>query len=152
MRLPQITIFAVLILGQWSYGEATGEREFKADGSGIVSLATAPDYVAELAEHIGRTEMKRWLLSEEKNVRWLVVSLRIIEDDLIQIELSDGNGAEKILFDRNHDGEWSIIRRSPLGDWKPSEEREGDRLTKLEFPTNKKQNKSEMATPRKPSD
>lgn len=99
----------------------------------------APPHVADLIEQIKRADMRNWLLSEEKGSRWLVSKVTVIDPDLILVRVSDGNGAEDLLFDRNYEKHWTIIRRAPLGDSKPPDQRRGDRLTALRFPEPKAQ-------------
>ena len=107
---------------------------FKPDQQGIVALDGAPVYIVELIDKIKSTDMKSWLLSEEKGSKWLVSRVTIIDTDLVLIRLSDGNGAEDVLFDRDYEKHWTIIRRAPVGDWKPKDQRSGDRLSVLRFP------------------
>lgn len=73
------------------------------------------------------------MLSEEKGSKWLVEKATVVTDDLILITLSDGNGQEDVLFDRDSEKRWSIIRRSPMGDWKQKDQRKGDRLSTYPF-------------------
>ena len=61
--------------------------------------------------------------------------VNILEDSLVMINLEEGHASENVVFDLNEAGGWTIIRRSPKGDWKPKEQRKGDRLTRIPFPT-----------------
>jgi len=134
MKTLHTSIITVLAIGLQVVGAAAGEREFKANAAGIISFTDAPVHVAALAQQIKDTDMNRWLLSEDKNVRWMITKVTIVEDNLVLVDLSDGNGVESVLFDRSYDKKWSIIRRNPIGDAKPQNERRGDRLTVLPFP------------------
>ena len=112
---------------------------FKPDQQGIVALDGAPVHIVELIDKIKSTDMKSWVLSEEKGSKWLVSRVTVIDTDLVLIRLSDGNGAEDVLFDRDYEKHWTIIRRVPVGDWKPKDQRRGDRLSALRFPEPKAQ-------------
>ena len=107
---------------------------FMPDTHGVVAMDGAPAHVVDLIEQIKITDMKRWVLSEEKGSKWLVSKVTIIEPDLVLVRLADGNGAEDVLFDQNYEKHWTIIRRAPVGDWKPKDQRHGDRLGALRFP------------------
>ena len=114
-------------------------RVFTPDTHGVVAMDGAPDHVVDLIEQIKGTDMKRWILSEVEGPKWLVSKMTIIEPDLILVRLSDGHGAEDVLFDQDYEKHWTIIRRAPVGDWKPKEQRHGDRLSALRFPEQKAQ-------------
>ncbi|MCG8599212.1 MAG: hypothetical protein MI807_03630 [Verrucomicrobiales bacterium] len=118
-------------------GEAI--QVFAPDAHGTVALDTAPAHVVDLIDQIKKSDMQNWLLSEEKGSRWLVSKVTIIGDALILVRLSDGNGAEDLLFDRDYEKHWTIIRRTPLGDAKPKDQRLGHRLSALPFPKPKAQ-------------
>jgi hypothetical protein len=107
---------------------------FNPDKQGIVALDGAPAHIVALIDEIKSTDMKSWVLSEEKGSKWLVNRVTIVETNLVLVRLSDGNGAEDVLFDRDYEKHWSIIRRVPIGDWKPKDQRRGDRLSVLRFP------------------
>jgi hypothetical protein len=112
---------------------------FKPDQQGTVAMEGAPVHIVELIDEIKSTDMKSWLLSEEKGSKWLISKVTVIDTDLVLIRLSDGNGAEDVLFDRDYEKHWTIIRRAPVGDWKPKDQRRGDRLSVLGFPEPKAQ-------------
>jgi hypothetical protein len=112
---------------------------FKPDQQGTVAMEGAPVHIVELIDKIKSTDMKSWLLSEEKGSKWLIRRVTVIDTDLVLIRLSDGNGAEDVLFDRDYEKHWTIIRRAPVGDWKPKDQRRGDRLSVLRFPEPKAQ-------------
>ena len=115
----------ILVQGSASAGE------FKVFRANSIEIARkdVPTSVSNLIDCISKSDMNRILLSEDKNVRWLITKVEILTDDLIHITLSDGNGIEAILCDYSPKKEWSIIRRTPIGDWKPAMDRRGDRLT-----------------------
>jgi hypothetical protein len=112
---------------------------FTPDTRGTIAMDGAPPHVVDLIEKIKKSDMQNWLLSEEKGSRWLVRRVTIVDADLILVRLSDGNGAEDLLFDRDYEKHWTIIRRAPLGDSKPKDQRRGHRLTTLSFPEPKAQ-------------
>jgi hypothetical protein len=109
-------------------------RVFTPNSHGVVAMDGAPSHVVDLIKQIKGTDMEHWVLSEEKGSKWLVSKVTIIEPDLILVRLSDGNGIEDLLFDRDYEKHWTIIRRAPVGDWKPKDQRRGDRLSALRFP------------------
>ncbi len=110
----------------------------------------APTHVVDLIAQIKNTDMKVWVLSEENGSKWLVTKVTIIDTDLISVRLSDGNGSEDVLLDRDHEKHWTIIRRVPLGDWKPKDKRRGDRLSALPFPEPKAPQDSSGPTSARP--
>jgi len=127
--MKSILTVALVSLGlvQWS----ASAEEFKVFRATSIEIAKkdVPTSVSNLIDCIGKSDMNRILLSEDKNVRWLITKVEILTDDLIHIVLSDGNGIEAILCDYSQKKDWSIIRRTPIGDSKPAKDRRGDRLT-----------------------
>lgn len=108
--------------------------ERRAGGSGGTSSNDSAPHVARLVQQVERCDMNEWLLSEDKGSHWGIVEVRVVDDDLVLMELSDGNGAESVLFDRDGGGAWRIVRRLPAGDWKAEGNRNGGRLSVLPFP------------------
>jgi len=136
---PSIIALLVSMAFLQEIGAAEPVQVFSPDAQGTVSMGGAPPHVVDLIHHIKSADMKSWVLSEEKGSKWLVRRVTIIDTDLILVRLSDGNGAENVLFDRDYEKQWTIIRRMPVGDWKPKDQRRGDRLTALRFPEPKAQ-------------
>ena len=97
-------------------------------------VAEMPPQVQKLVRKIQSIDMHRYLLSELKNNRLLVSNFNILEDSLVVMDFDEGHTKEKVLFDFDEARGWTIIRRSPLGDWKPKGQRNGDRLTPIPFP------------------
>ncbi|WP_395745729.1 hypothetical protein [Prosthecobacter sp.] len=91
--------------------------------------------IQKLMHAIKTTDMHPYLLSELKNHTLLVTDVNVLEDSFVVVAIEDGHGGEKVAFDFDEQGGWTIIRRSPVGDWKPKEQRKGDRLTHIPFPT-----------------
>lgn len=132
MKPLVFTLLAGLLLSSPSTARAEPkviQIQAAADGK----FPDAPEHAAALIQKIHGCDMNPWLLSESNHVRWRATKVTVIEDNLVLVNLSDGNGAESILFDRSPEGSWSILRRLPVGDWKPQAERRGDRLTVLRF-------------------
>jgi hypothetical protein len=136
---PSIIALLVSIAFLQEIGATEPIRIFMPDAHGTVAMTGAPTHVVDLIDQIKITDIKSWVLSEEKGSKWLVTKVTIIDLDLILVRLSDGNGAEDVLFDRDHEKHWTIIRRAPLGDAKPKDQRRGDRLSALRFPEPKAQ-------------
>ena len=139
---PSIIALLVSIAFLQEIGAAEPVQIFMPDAHGTVAMTGAPTHVVDLIDQIKSTDMKSWVLSEEKGSKWLVTRVTIVDTDLISVRLSDGNGAEDVFFDRDYEKHWSIIRRVPVGDWKPKEQRRGDRLSVLRFPEPKAQQDS----------
>ncbi|NWK57631.1 hypothetical protein HW115_18585 [Verrucomicrobiaceae bacterium N1E253] len=137
MRSIIIVILAIFMFAIQGTHGSEEIRILKADEKGVVSLANVSDHIKALIAQIRKTDMNPWLLSEDKNAPWIITQVTIISDDLLIVKLCDGNGLESVIFDRNHEKEWVIIRRHPVGDWKPRSKRRGDRLTNLAFTKNK---------------
>ncbi len=98
-------------------------------------VAEMPPQVQQLVRKIQSMDMHPYLLSELKNNRLLVSHFTILEDSLVMMTFDEGHTAEKVLFDFEEARGWTILRRSPLGDWRPKDQRNGDRLTPIPFPT-----------------
>ncbi|MFC5457074.1 hypothetical protein [Prosthecobacter fluviatilis] len=97
-------------------------------------LAEMPPQVQTLVRKIQSMDMHPYLLSELKNNRLLISHFLILEDSLVAMDFDEGHTKEKVLFDFDVARGWTIIRRSPQGDWKPKGQRNGDRLTPIPFP------------------
>jgi len=134
MKLSINALWVIIAFCSFEIGAAEPIRIIKPDIQGTISMDGAPPHVTELINQIKTADMKDWILSEEKGSKWIVRGVTIIDVHLVSVSLSDGNGSEDILFDRDLDKRWIIIRRLPLGDWKPVEQRRGDRLSNLRFP------------------
>ena len=104
------------------------------EGEWEAKVTQMPPQVQKLVIEIQSIDMQPYLLSELKNHRLLVVQFNILEDSLVVMDFDDGHGEEKVVFDFDDKQGWTIIRRSPLGDWKPKGQRRGDRLTPIPFP------------------
>lgn len=97
-------------------------------------VADMPPQVQKLVRKIQSMDMHPYLLSELKNNRLLISHFLILEDSLVAMDFDEGHTTEKVLFDFDAARGWTIIRRSPLGDWKSKDQRKGDRLTPIPFP------------------
>ena len=133
MKSPIIALLASLAILQQPLA-AEPSWVFTPNTHGNVAMDGAPIHVVDLIKRIKNTDMKSWVLSEEKGSKWRVSKVTIVDPDLILVRLSDGNGAEDMLLDRDWEKHWTIIRRVPVGDWKPKDQRRGDRLSTLRFP------------------
>lgn len=105
-----------------------------SEGNWEARVAEMPPQVQKLVLTIQSTDMHPYLLSELKNNRLLVSHFTILEDSLVAMNFDEGHTAEKVLFDFDEARGWTIIRRSPTGDWRPKDQRKGDRLTPIPFP------------------
>ena len=110
-------------------------RFFAEDEEWAAKVEQMPPQVQKLMHAIKSTDMHPYLLSELKNHRLLVTHVDVLENSLVVIDIEEGHGQEKVVFDFEEGRGWTIIRRSPVGDWKPKEQRRGDRLTHIPFPT-----------------
>lgn len=107
---------------------------FMNDGEWDSTFAQWSPQIQKLMLAVKATDMHPNLLSELKNHTLLVTHMNVLEDSLVVIDIEEGHGGEKVVFDFDEKGGWSIIRRSPVSDWKPKEQRRGDRLTHIPFP------------------
>ncbi len=105
-----------------------------SEGNWESRVAEMPPQVQKLVRKIQSMDMHPYLLSELKNNRLLVSNFIILEDSLVVMDFDEGHTKEKVLFDFDETRGWTIIRRSPLSDWKPQGQRNGDRLTPIPFP------------------
>lgn len=106
-----------------------------SEGNWETRVAEMPPQVQKLVRKIQSFDMHPYLLSELKNNRLLISNFQLLEDSLVVMDFDEGHTKEKVLFDFDEARGWTIIRRSPKGDWKPKEQRKGDRLTQIPFPT-----------------
>jgi|GEM_PF-4109958 len=106
-----------------------------SEGNWETRVAEMPPQVQKLVRKIQSIDMHPYLLSELKNNRLLISNFQLLEDSLVMMDFDEGHTKEKVLFDFDEARGWTIIRRSPLGDWKPKDQRKGDRLTSILFPT-----------------
>ena len=99
-----------------------------------IAFKEGEEHFAQLISSLTIIDMNEWLLSQSKGLRWILDDFKIIDTTTIFLQLSDGHGGENVYFDWNQNkSHWTIIKRSPIGDWKPIKERKGDRLTNLPF-------------------
>ena len=138
MKTSVIALLAGIVFLR-EIGAAEEVEVFTPDSYGTVAMAGAPTHVVALIDQIRRADMTSWVLSEAKGPKWTLSKVTIIDKDLIMVRLSDGHGAEDMLFDRDDENQWTIIRRVPIGDWKPEDKRRGGRLGLLRFPEPKAQ-------------
>lgn len=109
-------------------------QTFVNDSNWEKSISQMPSEVQELVLAIQATDMHPYLLSEFKNLRLHLMKICIFDDSLIVVDIEEGHASEIVVFDRDGERGWTIIRRAPLGDWKPKDQRKGDRLTQIPFP------------------
>ena len=120
-------LLIISVVAEVAYSDA---RERK------VAFKQGEEHFSQLIGSLHDIDMNTWLLSESKGVKWLLSDFEIIDISTIRVDLSDGNRAETVYFDWNKNNKsWTIIKREPIGDWKPLKERRGDRLTNIPFKT-----------------
>ena len=124
----------ILILSIFATSSLLGRGAASASPSSIVAYEGKEKHVANLVVEVVSCDMNNWLLSEAKGSRWLITKMDILREDLVLLHLSDGNGAETVLFDWDSDANsWTIIRRVPAGDWKPEALKGKGRLSVIPF-------------------
>ena len=109
-----MALLAVLALCSQAARAEEVWKSSKANSDGAICLDGAPAYVSALARQIEEVDMNRWRLSEDKGVRWLITKVAVVDDDLVLVDLTDGNGEESVLFDRGREKGWSIVSRTSL--------------------------------------
>ena len=72
--------------------------------------------VGSLVKKIHGRTWHRCCLSETKNSRWIVTKVTVVRDDLILVDLSDGNRAESVLFDQDYQQE--LEHHSQVSGWR----------------------------------
>jgi|688.fasta_scaffold143994_2 hypothetical protein len=107
---------------------------FRNEGNWEKVFPQMSSEVQDLILTIQATDMHPYLLSEFKNQRLHIMNISIFGDSLVVVDLEEGHASETVVFDRDGERGWTIIRRGPIGDWKPKDQRKGDRLTQIPFP------------------
>ena len=132
MNYPSTIVFALILA--FIPNLRAEVQTFVNDSSWKKSISQMPSEVQDLVLAIQATDMHPYLLSEFKNQRLHIMSISIFGDSLVVVDLEEGHASETVVFDRDGERGWTIIRRGPIGDWKPKDQRKGDRLTQIPFP------------------
>ena len=128
------TIFTIYFISWISIISVVAEIARSDARERKIAFKEGEAHFSQLIDSLHDADMNKWLLSESKGVKWLLSDFKIIDISTIRVNLSDGNGAETVYFDWNKNNKsWTIIKREPIGDWKPLKERKGDRLTNIPF-------------------
>jgi len=109
MNFLIIAIVSTLSLSFITSVSADEQKIIKLTAREKILLKGLPQYVTSLVKRIKASDMNRWLLSENMYTRWQIMRVRMIEDDLVLVDLSDGHGAESVLFDRDYYKKWKIL-------------------------------------------
>jgi hypothetical protein len=132
MNYPSTIVFALILT---VIPNLRAEVQTFVNGSNWEkSISQMPSEVQDLVLAIQATDMHPYLLSEFKNLRLHLMKICIFDDSLVIVDIEEGHASETVVFDRDGERGWTIIRRQPLSDWKPKERRKGDRLTQISFP------------------
>ena len=124
----------IFLLSIFATSGLVGGEVASASPSSIIAYQGKEKHIANLVAEVVSCDMNKWLLSEAKGSRWLITKIDILREDLVLLHLSDGNGAETALFDWDSDtNSWTIIRRVPVGDWKPEAHKGKGRLSVIPF-------------------
>jgi hypothetical protein len=124
-----------------------GVQTFRNEGNWDKTISQMPSQVQDLVLTIQATDMHPYLLSEFKNQRLHIMSISIHDDSLVVLDIEEGHASENVVFDRDGERGWTIIRRAPWGDWKPEGQRKGGRLTAIPFPLKVKESKQTHKKP-----